>query len=131
MNKADVIVVDDMPDFTRNIKNILELDDIGINVFNEPEKFIDFSKCKEFLFTKVIIMDYSMPNLNGFNVFQKLFEMHTDAIDKYKMILYTANIEQVDIKEKEYLESVGIEIIKKPNIQKIIDKIYSKVNKCI
>lgn len=131
MNIADVIVVDDMPDFTRNIKNILELDDISINVFNEPERFLDFSKCKEFLSTKVIIMDYSMPNLNGFNVFQKLFELHTDAVEKYKMILYTANIEQVDIKEKEYLESLGIEIIKKPNIQKIIEKIYSKVDTCI
>ena len=131
MNGAEVIVVDDMPDFTRNIKNILDLDDIGIKVFNEPEKFLDYSKREDFFSTKIIIMDYSMPNLNGFNVFQRLFEMHPDSINQYKMILYTANIDQVDIKEKEYLESVNIEIIKKPNIQIIIDKIYKKVNSCI
>ncbi len=131
MNGAEVIVVDDMPDFTRNIKNILDLDDIGIKVFNEPEKFLDYSKREDFFSTKIIIMDYSMPNLNGFNVFQRLFEIHPDSINQYKMILYTANIEQVDIKEKEYLESVNIEIIKKPNIQLIIDKIYKKVNPCI
>jgi FixJ family two-component response regulator len=121
-----VIIVDDYPEFTISLKKILEIEEINIRVFSEPVNFVEFTRLFQFNECKVLIVDYSMPKLTGFEVFERVFEECQGRMPK-KMILYTANIEQIGDKEKKFLESIGVEIIKKPNIAKIIQKITENI----
>jgi FixJ family two-component response regulator len=127
MNIFDVIIVDDMPEFTRNIKKILEIESLKLKVFDEPESFLDFAKNKDFDSCKVLVVDYSMPYLTGHDVFKELFSIKKGHIN-FKKILYTANLEQIPGEEKNYIESLGIDFLKKPNIKELINLILEEVN---
>ena len=124
--KYEVIVVDDMPDFTINLKKILMLDEINVNVFNEPENFLEYSKQNDFDACKVLVVDYSMPNLSGYDVFKELYKIKNGHINLHK-VLYTANFEQISTDEKNYLESLGVTLLKKPNMNELINLIEEKV----
>ncbi len=125
-NHANVIIVDDMPDFTRNVANILDLDDILVKVFNSPEHFLNFAASLSFSSCKYLVMDYSMPKYSGYDVFKKLYEIKEGCLP-FEMLLYTANINQIRDEEKEYMRSLGIEFLQKPNILELINKITEKV----
>jgi FixJ family two-component response regulator len=118
-NKFDVIIVDDVPEFTKNLRKILEIESINLKVFEEPHEFLNYSMNKEFDSCKILIIDYSMPLLTGYDVYKELYEIKEGHIHQ-KKILYTANLEQIPIDEKQYIESLGIEFLKKPNIQELI-----------
>jgi len=126
LNNDNVIIVDDMPDFTRNVANILDLDDIGVKVFNSPEHFLNFAASLGFNSCKYLVMDYSMPKYSGYDVFKKLYEIKEGYLP-FEMLLYTANINQIRDEEKEYMRSLGIEFLQKPNILELINKITDKV----
>ena len=124
----DVVIVDDMPEFTTNIKKLLEMDSLKLRVFSEPEAFLDYSKNKEFATCKVIVVDYSMPNLSGYDVYEQLYNIRKGHIN-LKKILYSANLEQISNPEKQYLNSLGVELLKKPNIKELVKMILDEVNK--
>lgn len=124
----DVIIVDDMPEFTMNIKKVLEMESLKLRVFNEPEAFLDYAKNKEFSSCNVLVVDYSMPNLSGFDVYKELYEIRAGHID-FKKILYSANLEQISNVEKDYMSSLGIELLKKPNIKQLMKMILDEVGK--
>lgn len=128
MNNYDVIIVDDMPEFTRNMKRILEMESLTLRVFDVPEEFLDFAKNKEFEECKILIIDYSMPRLTGHDVFKELFEIKRGHINQ-KKILYTANLEQIPSDEKIFIESLGINFLKKPNIKELVNLILNEVDK--
>ena len=118
-NKFDVIIVDDVPEFTKNLRKILEIESISLKVFEETNEFLNYALNKEFDACKILIIDYSMPLLTGYDVYKELYEIKGGHIYQ-KKILYTANLEQIPIDEKLYIESLGIEFLKKPNIQELI-----------
>lgn len=118
-NKFDVIIVDDVPEFTKNLRKILEIESISLKVFEEPNEFLNYALNKEFDACKILIIDYSMPLLTGYDVYKELYEIKGGHIYQ-KKILYTANLEQIPIDEKLYIESLGIEFLKKPNIQELM-----------
>lgn len=118
-NKFDVIIVDDVPEFTKNLRKILEIESINLKVFEEPNEFLNYALNKEFDACKILIIDYSMPLLTGYDVYKELYEIKGGHIYQ-KKILYTANLEQIPIDEKLYIESLGIEFLKKPNIQELM-----------
>lgn len=122
----EVIVVDDMPDFTRNLSNLLSLDDIELKVFNRPEEFLNYSNDKRFKACKFLVVDYSMPNLTGYDVFKELFEI-TEGYMPFEMVLYTANLHQISESEKDYMKSLNIKLMSKPNIQELVEKILERV----
>lgn len=107
-NKFDVIIVDDVPEFTKNLRKILEIESISLKVFEEPNEFLNYALNKEFDACKILIIDYSMPLLTGYDVYKELYEIKGGHIYQ-KKILYTANLEQIPIDEKLYIESLGIE----------------------
>ena len=119
MNKFDVIIVDDVPEFTKNLRKILEIESINLKVFEEPNEFLNYTLNKEFDACRILIIDYSMPLLTGYDVYKELYEIKGGHIYQ-KKILYTANLEQIPIDEKLYIESLGIKFLKKPNIQELI-----------
>lgn len=119
MNKFDVIIVDDVPEFTKNLRKILEIESINLKVFEEPNEFLNYTLNKEFDACRILIIDYSMPLLTGYDVYKELYEIKGGHIYQ-KKILYTANLEQIPIDEKLYIESLGIKFLKKPNIQELM-----------
>ncbi len=119
MNKFDVIIVDDVPEFTKNLRKILEIESINLKVFEEPNEFLNYTLNKEFDACRILIIDYSMPLLTGYDVYKELYEIKGGHIYQ-KKILYTANLEQIPIDERLYIESLGIKFLKKPNIQELI-----------
>lgn len=119
MNKFDVIIVDDVPEFTKNLRKILEIESINLKVFEEPNEFLNYTLNKEFDACRILIIDYSMPLLTGYDVYKELYEIKGGHIYQ-KKILYTANLEQIPIDERLYIESLGIKFLKKPNIQELM-----------
>ena len=100
MNKFDVIIVDDVPEFTKNLRKILEIESINLKVFEEPNEFLNYTLNKEFDACRILIIDYSMPLLTGYDVYKELYEIKGGHIYQ-KKILYTANLEQIPIDEKD------------------------------
>jgi CheY-like chemotaxis protein len=99
---------------------------VSIRVFSDPRSFIDFSKLLSFQECKVLVMDYSMPYMTGFEVFKELYE-HTQGVLPPKMILYTANLEQIGKSEIEFMQGIGIELLKKPSVRVLIEKILDNL----
>lgn len=126
MNNKSLIIVDDSPDFIESLRKILKLDGIEPKMYIHPEEFLVYADTVAFNECKILIVDYSMPNLTGYDVFKRLYEIMDNSIP-IKMILYTANIEQIKIKEKEFLERIGVELIKKPNIRVLLQKITERI----
>jgi FixJ family two-component response regulator len=117
-----VILVDDSPDFVESLSKILKLDEIDIKIFTKPEEFLIYSELEIFNKCKVLIVDYTMPKLTGYMVYKELYEIMGNNIP-FKMILFTANIEQIRKDEKDFLKRIGVELLKKPNIKILINKI--------
>ena len=126
MNNERVILVDDSPEFVEALKRILKLDNIGIKVFTKPEEFLVYSEIEMFNKCEILIVDYSMPIYTGFEVYKQLYEKMSGNIP-IELILYTANTEQINSEEKTFFEKIGVQIIKKPNIQTLLEKITKRV----
>lgn len=122
----EVIIVDDMPDFTKNMESILELDDIRIKVFHRPEDFLNYAATKDFKSCKCLVVDFSMPKLTGYDVYKELFEI-VEGYMPFDKLLYTANLRQISEEQKEYMKSLGVDFLQKPNIARLIQKISEKV----
>lgn len=126
VNNERVILVDDSPEFVEALKRILKLDNIGIKVFTKPEEFLVYSEIEMFNKCEILIVDYSMPIYTGFEVYKQLYEKMSGNIP-IELILYTANTEQINSEEKTFFEKIGVQIIKKPNIQTLLEKITKRV----
>jgi FixJ family two-component response regulator len=127
----NVIIVDDFPEFITSLNKVLALSDIQTKIFDKPEDFLNYSNLVVFCENcKVLIVDYSMPNLTGYEVYKKIYEKHEGNLP-FKMILYSANLEQISDVEKEFLNSIGVEQIKKPNINRLIEKINNGVENAL
>lgn len=125
-NDNRVVVVDDFPEFTINLKKILSIDEVEIKVYDTPEGFLNYTRLKEFKECEVLIVDYSMPNLTGYEVFRELHsEFGTNLPNK--MILYTANVSQVCDEEKNFMKKIGVELLRKPSVEELIDIILDNL----
>lgn len=116
-----VILIDDETSNTIGMSETIEFEDRKVISYNEPQEFIDFiySSNNDFDKCKLLVVDYSMPLINGYDVFKCLFEskIKTNA----KLILYSGNINQLKDIDKKYLLENNVELIEKPATEKIID----------
>ncbi|HJT84528.1 MAG TPA: response regulator [Nitrososphaeraceae archaeon] len=71
MNKS-ILLVDDEPDITFTITNILEYDEFRVYTFNDPVIALKFYKTN---FYDLIILDIKMPKMNGFKLYTKIREL--------------------------------------------------------
>lgn len=116
----EIIVVDDMPDFTRSLKDILEIEGHNLKVYDEPKEFLEFSRTARIYGCDKLIVDYSMPEVNGFQLFRELYS-NTKGNLPFDMLLYSANLEQISDEQKEFLSSIGVNFLKKPNIMELLN----------
>ena len=66
-----VLLIDDEPDTTFTITNILEYNGFKVNSFNDPISALNQYKAN---FYDLVILDIKMPKMNGFQLCNKLRE---------------------------------------------------------
>ena len=66
-----ILVIDDEPDLTYTIKNILEDNGFEVDSFNDPILALDNYKAN---FYDLIILDIKMPKMDGFELYVKITE---------------------------------------------------------
>jgi len=116
-----VILVDDEVKNTLSISENIEFEDRKVECYNDPKDFISFlnSKNNNFNNCKLLVVDFSMPDLNGFDVFYYLFENIKNI--NTKCVLYSGNINQLKDSDKVYLLNKNVELLEKPATEAIID----------
>ena len=65
----NILVIDDEPDITFTIKNILEDDGFKVDSFNDP---ITALKSYRSNFYDLVILDIKMPKMDGFQLYTKI-----------------------------------------------------------
>lgn len=115
-----MILIDDETSNTIGMAETIEFEDRKIKTYNDPKDFIDFifSKNNNFENCKLLVVDYSMPLINGYDVFKHLFESNLKI--NAKLVLYSGNINQLKDIDKKYLLENNVELIEKPATDKII-----------
>ena len=66
-----ILLVDDEPDVTYTIKNILEDNEYNVDSFNDPILALNYYKVN---FYALVILDIKMPKMDGFELYTKIGE---------------------------------------------------------
>ena len=66
-----IFLVDDEPDVTYTIKNILEDNEYNVDSFNDPILALNYYKVN---FYALVILDIKMPKMDGFELYNKIRE---------------------------------------------------------
>ena len=66
-----LLLVDDEPDVTYTIKNILEDNEYNVDSFNDPILALNYYKVN---FYALVILDIKMPKMDGFELYNKIRE---------------------------------------------------------
>ncbi|HKO41508.1 MAG TPA: response regulator [Nitrososphaeraceae archaeon] len=67
----EILLVDDEPDVTYTIKNILEDNEYNVDSFNDPILALNYYKVN---FYALVILDIKMPKMDGFELYNKIRE---------------------------------------------------------
>ena len=79
-----ILLVDDEPDVTYTIKNILEDNEYNVDSFNDPILALNYYKVN---FYALVILDIKMPKMDGFELYTKIREQDP----KVKICFLTAS----------------------------------------
>ena len=71
-----ILVIDDEPDLTYTLKNILEDNGFEVDTFNDPILALNNYKVN---FYDLVILDIKMPKINGFELYIKIREQDPKA----------------------------------------------------
>ena len=66
-----ILLVDDEPDVTYTIKNILEDNEYNVDSFNDPILALNYYKVN---FYDLVILDIKLPKMDGFELYTKIRE---------------------------------------------------------
>ena len=122
-----ILLVDDEPDVTYTIKNILEDNEYNVDSFNDPILALNYYKVN---FYALVILDIKMPKMDGFELYTKIREKDP----KVKICFFTATAMFTE-EIKKALLTLGKTInedyfIQKPiRIEVLIKKITLIINK--
>lgn len=115
-----VVLVDDEVSNTSSISENIELEDRKVISFNDPKEFLDFLSSNKLLHNlKLLVVDFAMPKINGFDVFKFIFDNQINLNTKF--ILYSGNINQLKDSDKNFLLSMNVELLEKPATEQIIN----------
>ena len=123
----EILLVDDEPDVTYTIKNILEDNEYNVDSFNDPILALNYYKVN---FYALVILDIKMPKMDGFELYTKIGEKDP----KVKICFFTATAMFTE-EIKKALLTLGKTInedyfIQKPiRIEVLIKKITLIINK--
>ena len=103
---ANVVVIDDVEEVLRSVKNCLEFEDMNVECFLNPEEGLEYLKNNR---PDVLLLDFFMPQMNGDEFVKKLREYNDETI----VILQTGYADKIP----------PLEMIDKMNIQGYLDKL--------
>jgi two-component system, OmpR family, response regulator ChvI len=103
-----ILIVDDEPDVTLTLKTVLENNGYTVDVFNDPiialrnfkkalEDTTANEKEKEKHRYSLVLTDIRMPNMNGFELYQKIRELDENIKVRF---LTASEINHDEFKEK-------------------------------
>lgn len=120
-----VIMVDDEVKILNQMRCYLEIEDIELYSFENPENFINECNLEDMEKTDIFICDYSMLPFNGYETIKKITEKFPNKLPKHSY-LFTGNSNQIPIHERNELRELGVSIMSKTDntLFKIIDEFY-------
>jgi DNA-binding response OmpR family regulator len=126
IKNKNILLVDDEPDITFTLKDILENTDFNVDSFTDPVLALDKYKSN---FYDLVILDIKMPKINGFQLYIKLKEKDPKA----KICFLTASelfYEEYKKIRSEWEKKIGEEyFIQKPiKIKDLIRRITAIIN---
>jgi CheY-like chemotaxis protein len=83
-----ILLVDDEPDITYTIKNLLEENGFKVDEFNDPILALNSYKSN---FYDLIILDIKMPKMDGFELYIKIREQDPNAKICFLIAITTFN----------------------------------------
>lgn len=120
-----VIMVDDETKILNQMRCYLEIEDIELRSFDNPENFINECGLEIIEKTDIFICDYSMLPFNGYETIKKITTKFPNKLPKHSY-LFTGNSNQIPIHEINELKELGVSIMSKTDntLFKIIDEFY-------
>ncbi|MFC1552910.1 response regulator, partial [Candidatus Latescibacterota bacterium] len=121
-----ILIIDDDRDVLEVIVTMLETADINVRTFSSGRKAVEYFKANTDS-VDIVLLDITMPNMSGEEVFRALREIHPDI-----PVILTSGYGQYDIKQhfaelSEFSEISATDFIRKPyQIKTLIRKINSK-----
>jgi len=122
-----ILLIDDEPDITFTVKDILEDNGFKVDSFNDPILALNYYKVN---FYDLVILDIKMPKMDGFELYTKIGEKDPQV----KICFFTATVMFTE-EIKKALLTLGKTInedyfIQKPiRIEVLIKKITLIINK--
>lgn len=121
-----ILIIDDEPDITYTIKNILEDNGFVADTFNDPILALNNYKVN---FYDLVILDIKMPKINGFELYIKIREQDPKAKICFLTAITTFN---EDFRKTRLVLGKTINedyFIQKPiKIQALVNKLRSIMN---
>jgi DNA-binding response OmpR family regulator len=114
-----ILVVDDDEDNLKLFTIVLEYAGFKVVSYSDP-----LDALKEFKpsYYDLAILDYLMPNLNGFELYKRLKEKD----ESLKILILTASQEQLHISHDQELVEIILKVVRKPiGIPKLLDEVDS------
>jgi DNA-binding response OmpR family regulator len=117
-----ILIIDDEPDITYTIKNILEDNGFAADTFNDPILALNNYKVN---FYDLVILDIKMPKINGFELYRRIKESNPHM----KIVFITA----FEINKEEFSKVIPsldvIDFISKPvSMSTLMTKLNSILN---
>ena len=114
-----ILVVDDDEDNLKLFTIVLEY--AGFKVVSYSDPLEAFKKFKTGYYD-LVILDYIMPNLNGFELYERLRQKD----ESLKILILTASQERLHISHNQELVDMILKVVRKPiGISKLLDEIDS------
>ena len=117
-SRAKIIVVDDNPINLKVINNLLKETKINIDLADSGTKCIELVKNNNY---DMILLDHMMPEMDGIETLQRLFELKLIDKDRTKVIALTANA--ISGAKEMYLESGFDDYLSKPVFPKDLNEL--------
>ena len=114
-----ILVIDDDEDNLKLFTIVLEYAGFKVVSYSDPLEVLKEFKCGHY---DLVILDYIMPNLNGFELYQRLRKKD----ESIKILILTASQERLHISHNQELVDMILKVVRKPiGISKLLDEIDS------
>jgi CheY-like chemotaxis protein len=114
-----ILVVDDDKDNLNLFTAVLEYAGFKVVSYSDPLEALKKFKPGYY---DLVILDYIMPNLNGFELYERLRQKD----ESLKILILTASQEQLHISHNQELVDMVLKVVRKPiGISKLLDEIDS------
>lgn len=130
MEKGTIFIIDDDSTTIERLKDEIELTDILSNVeiktYEKPFEFLKYSTDQKLGDYDIMIIDYSMPEMNGDELILEIRKMYPD--EKPFIFLYSGNISHLSSIQLDELTRNKVITISKTKTDELLTKLIDITN---